>query len=294
MNKMLEIKGLEKSFKEFKLGPIDLSLEPGTILGLIGPNGSGKTTTLHSVIGLLRRSAGTILVNGLETSEKDAEWKRNIGFVSDNPAFYENWSGNRNLEFLSGFYPNWSDELTSKLAERFDLNLEQKAKDLSRGNRVKLALIAAMAHKPPLFLFDEPTSGLDPVVRSEVMDVLYELMENGDHAILYSTHVLSDLERLADKLYFLKNGQKLQISNKDDLIDSWGKITFNFDGAVKPSFEIYSNKRDGKEHQLITADRERTLGALEEVKIFAPTVSRLSIEEIAVNILKGKSDVEAG
>jgi len=222
-----EIKSLVKKYPDFQLGPLDLTLEPGTVLGYIGPNGSGKTTTMHCLVGLVKAEAGEMKIFGTPNNPNKPEWKLDIGYVGDVHVFYENWTGAKNLKFLKQFYPNWSDKLVADLAKRFELPLDKKAKALSGGNRVKLALISALAHSPKLLLLDEPTSGLDPVVRTEVLDVLFEILESGERAIFYSTHILTDISRLADELAFLNDGKILKRSTKDDLIDSGGKYLLN-------------------------------------------------------------------
>jgi ABC-2 type transport system ATP-binding protein len=198
MEKAFQYKDMIKTFPGFKLGPLNLELEPGTVLGLIGPNGAGKTTSLQCLVGLLRADSGEMRIFGCPNDLNWPAWKRDIGYVGDIPVFYERWTGHQNLRFISQFYPNWSDEKAAELANRFQLPLDKRAKDLSTGNRVKLSLISAMAHSPRLLLLDEPTSGIDPVVRTEVLDVLFEVLETGERAIFYTTHILPEISRLAD------------------------------------------------------------------------------------------------
>jgi len=207
--------------------------------------------------------------------------------VGDIHVFYENWTAEKNLKFLSQFYPNWSDDLVAKFAQRFEMPLNKKAKELSGGNRVKLSLISALAHSPKLLLLDEPTSGLDPVVRTEVLDVLFEVLESGERAIFYSTHILSDISRLADELAFLHEGKILQRSAKDDLTDSWRKISFRLEKPDLKFEATVSHLKDGKDHQVISADFERTLKQLRELGAENIQENRMTIDEIAVQILKG-------
>lgn len=288
MQKAFTIRELVKKYKDFTLGPLYLDLEPGMVQGLIGHNGAGKTSTLLCMAGITRLNSGSIDVFGNPVSADDASWKFDIGYVSDEPAFYENWTGARNLKFISQFYPFWSDELAQKLADRFELNLNMKAKALSRGNRVKLALVAALAHRPKLYLFDEPTSGLDPVVRAEVMEVLWEVMKDGEHSILYSTHILPDISRLADELVFLKNGKVLMRTLKEDLTDNWRRIDVRTDADLASIPGVVNVTNDGNHKQVITADFRSTMEALKQRSISTLGDSRLNIEEIAVHIMRGK------
>jgi ABC-2 type transport system ATP-binding protein len=291
MGKAFQYKDMIKTFPGFQLGPLNLELEPGTVLGLIGPNGAGKTTSIQCLVGLLRADSGEMKVFGRSNDLNYPQWKRDIGYVGDVQVFYERWNGHQNLRFLSQFYPNWSDEKAADLAKRFQLPLDKRAKDLSTGNRVKLSLVAALAHSPKLLLLDEPTSGIDPVVRTEVLDVLFEVLETGERAILYTTHILPEISRLADDLAFIDSGQIWLRTPKEDLNDRWRKISFRL---VKESISFQSvvnHQRDGNNHQVISSDFESTLHQLQELGAENIQDFRMSTEEIAVQILKGGKGV---
>jgi ABC-2 type transport system ATP-binding protein len=285
--KAFEFKNVVKTYPEFQLGPLNFDLEPGVVLGYIGPNGSGKTTTMHCLVGLVKVDSGEMKVFGRTNNPNKPDWKFDIGYVGDVHVFYENWTAAKNLKFLSQFYPDWSNDLVAKFAQRFELPLNKKAKELSGGNRVKLSLISALAHSPKLLLLDEPTSGLDPVVRTEVLDVLFEVLESGERAIFYSTHILSDISRLADELAFLHEGKILQRSAKDDLTDSWRKISFRLEKPDLKFEAVVSHLKDGKDHQVISANFEKTLTQLRQLGAENIQENRMTIDEIAVQILKG-------
>jgi ABC-2 type transport system ATP-binding protein len=286
MTSAFQITGLVKKYPEFMLGPLDLTLEPGLVLGYIGPNGSGKTTTMHCMTGLVKADKGTVKIFGRENHPNKPAWKLDIGYVGDVHVFYERWTGEKNLKFLSQFYPNWSDELAKSLADRFQLPLNKKAKELSTGNRVKLSLVSALAHSPKLLLLDEPTAGLDPVVRTEVLDTLFEVLEDGERAIFYSTHILTDISRLADELVFLSNGRLVQRTAKDDLTDNWRRISFRLDDKVQLRKSV-EHKTEGLDHQVVSSDFVETLNHLKELNAENIQDSRMTIDEIAVHILKG-------
>jgi ABC-2 type transport system ATP-binding protein len=293
MEKAFQYKNVIKTFPEFKLGPLNLDLEPGTVLGFVGPNGSGKTTTIQCLVGLLRADSGEMEVFGCSNELNKPEWKLDIGYVGDIQVFYERWTGQQNLDFLSQFYPNWSNERVHELAKRFNLPLHKRAKDLSTGNRVKLSLVAALAHSPRLLLLDEPTSGIDPVVRTEVLDVLFEVLETGERAIFYTTHILPEISRLADELAFIDNGNIWLRTPKEDLTEKWRKITFLLtrnDLEFKSS--VYQQRKD-HHHQIVSTDFEVTLQHLRELGAENIQENHMTIEEIAVQILKGGVDVEA-
>lgn len=287
MTKAFRFKDVVKTYPEFQLGPLNFELEPGIVLGYIGPNGSGKTTTMHCLTGLVKADRGEMEIFGRRNNLHKPEWKLDIGYVGDVHVFYERWTAEKNLKFLSKFYPNWSDERVLELAKRFQLPLNKRAKDLSSGNRVKLSLVGALAHSPKLLLLDEPTSGLDPVVRAEALDTLFEVLEDGDRAIFYSTHILSDISRLADELAFLHEGQIVQRSAKDDLTDQWRKISFKL-SKEKVVFEAAVNlTKEGKDHQIISSNYKATLKQLRALGAENIQESRMTIDEIAVQILKG-------
>jgi ABC-2 type transport system ATP-binding protein len=291
MEKAFQYQNVIKTFPEFKLGPLNLDLEPGTVLGFVGPNGSGKTTTIQCLVGLLRADSGAMKIFGRSNDLNKPGWKLDIGYVGDIQVFYERWTGAKNLDFLSHFYPNWSNERVLELANRFNLPLHKRAKDLSTGNRVKLSLVAALAHSPRLLLLDEPTSGIDPVVRTEVLDVLFEILETGERAIFYATHILPEISRLADELAFIDNGKVWLRTPKEDLSEKWRKITFLL---AQNDIELKStvfHRREGHDHQIISTDFEATLQDLREQGAENIQENRMTIEEIAVQILKGGADV---
>jgi ABC-2 type transport system ATP-binding protein len=291
MTAAFSMRDLVKKYPDFQLGPLTLALEPGTVLGYIGPNGSGKTTTMHLLMGLIKADDGAAEICGYAQDPDEPVWKADIGYVGDEQVFYEYWSGEKNLEFLSQFYPTWSQQRALDLAKRFNVPLKKPARELSKGNRVKLALIGALAHRPRLLLLDEPTSGLDPVVRSEFLDVLFEYMENGETAIFYSTHILSDISRLADELAFIDNGRLMLRRTKDDLTDRWCKISFQLPGNNIRLPGIAAHRHEGKDHQVVSFDREMTLRHLGVLGAENVEEHRMGIDEIAVQILKGADNV---
>ncbi len=278
--------GLTKRFEGFQLGPLDLELEPGTVLALVGPNGAGKTTTLNCMAGLVLPDDGGTEIFGAPVHPTRTAYRRDLGYLSEESGFFRGWTASRNLDYLAKLMPGWSSDRARRLAERFALPLGKAVNKLSRGNRTKLALVAALAHGPRLLLLDEPTSGLDPVVRSEVLDVLWEITEDGEHAVLYSTHVLSDINRLADELAFLRDGQIVLRTGRDELAEHWRRVSFRLqDDSVELAGAV-EHRRVRTEHQVITRDAGATLQQLGELGAEAVEVSRMSVDEIAVQILK--------
>ena len=262
-------------------------------MGYIGPNGSGKSTTLHCMVGLVKANGGEVNIFGRQNHPNKPAWKFDIGYVGDIHVFYENWSAEKNLKFLSQFYPQWSDKLAENLSKRFDIPLNKKAKELSSGNRVKLSLISALAHQPRLLLLDEPTAGLDPVVRTEVLDTLFEILEDGEHSIFYSTHILSDIGRLADELAFLNNGQVIKRTTVDDLTEKWRKISFRLFQTNGKIDDVINHQVEGENHHVISSDFEKTLFHINRLGAKNIIENRMTVDEIAVEILRGAKNVDS-
>jgi ABC-2 type transport system ATP-binding protein len=211
--------------------------------------------------------------------------------VGDVHVFYERWTAEKNLRFLSRFYPNWSEKRAAELAGRFRLPLDKKVKDLSTGDRVKLSLTRALAYSPRLLLLDEPTSGLDPVVRSELLDELFEFQHKGESAIFYSTHILSDIKRLVDRLVFLDQGRVFLSSGKEDLAEKWRKISFTLPGEDIAFEAAASHNREGNHHQIVSFDFNTTVSQLRHLGAENISENRIAIDEIAVYIMKGGKNV---
>jgi len=280
------LSGLTKRFPGFQLGPLDLTLEPGTVLALVGPNGAGKTTTLNCMAGLIVPDEGGTEIFGNPVHPTRNEYRRDLGYLGEESGFFQRWTAARNIEYLAQLLPGWSNDRARQLADRFALPMDKPVSKLSRGNQTKLALVAALSHSPRLLLLDEPTSGLDPVVRAEVLDVLWEITEDGGHAVLYSTHVLSDINRLADELAFIRDGQLVLRTGRDELSESWRRVSFRLQDENVELEGVVDQRRVRAEHQVITRDASATLEQLAGLGAEAVEVSRMSVDEIAVQILK--------
>jgi ABC-2 type transport system ATP-binding protein len=289
MKNAFKLADLTKAFPEFKLGPINLVLEPGKVLGYVGPNGSGKSTTMHCMVGLVKPDSGKTEIFGRENNPNDVDWKFDIGYVGDKHVFYENWNGEKNLKFISQFYPSWSDTKAKELIKRFELPIEKRAKELSSGNRVKLSLIQVLARSPKLLILDEPTSGLDPVVRTELLDVLFEILEDSEKAIFYSTHILTDISRLADELAFIDNGRVKLKTGKDDLTENWRRISFKLNNSQSDFKDVVNLENEGNNYKVISKNFNETIEQLKGLGAQNIQETRMGLDEIAVHILKDKS-----
>ena len=221
MNDYLEVRNLSKSFEGFQLHDITFTLPKGYIMGLIGPNGSGKTTTIKLILNMLKRTSGEVKILGFDNIAKEQEAKRNLGVVFDSNYFSDEWKVSQVEKSVSALYENWNTQKFSEILERFHIQPSKKVKELSKGMQMKLMLACAFSYDAKLLILDEPTSGLDPVSRDELLHILSEYIEDGEHSVLFSTHITGDLERAADYITYISYGELFFSGGKDEFIDSF-------------------------------------------------------------------------
>ena len=224
MEHALEVKGLRKSYNGFTLKDVSFCVPRGYIMGLIGPNGAGKTTTIKLILNLLRRDAGEVRLFGMDNLQHEVEVKSRVGFVLDEPPLYGYLTLERMKSVVSRFYPRWDDALFRRLAGEFDLPLRRRVHALSRGMKMKFALALALSHNADFIIMDEPTSGLDPVFRRELLERLSVLIQDEGKSVLFSTHITSDLERTADFITFIRDGEILFSTTKDEIQENWAVV----------------------------------------------------------------------
>ena len=222
----IEIKNLVKKFDGFTLGPIDFCIPKGTIVGYIGQNGAGKSTTIKLLLGLLHKDSGEIRVLGEENTDSIA-LKDRLGVVFDDLLFPREMNITDIEKFCSRIYTKWDKECFNKLKIKFDLPEKQVINNYSRGMKMKLSMAIALSHNAELLILDEATSGLDPIVREEILDLLLDFMQDENHTILISSHILSDLEKVADYISFINFGKILFFETKDDLKENYGICTLS-------------------------------------------------------------------
>ena len=219
----LEIRGLTKEYKDFKLDSLDLTLPAGCILGLIGENGAGKTTTIKAVLDIVKADSGEVTLLG-RSREEIASIKEDLGIVLGEPGLSGCLTASQVDRIMEGIFSGWNGDLFRSLAEQLDLPMNKKFKELSQGNRMKLGIAVAMSHGAKLLLLDEPTNGLDPVARDKVMNLLMEFTRDEDHAVLISSHIVSDLEKVCDYIAFLHEGKLMLCEEKDRLVEEYGVL----------------------------------------------------------------------
>lgn len=221
MNNSIEIKELCKDYKDFSLDNISFSLPTGYIMGFVGRNGAGKTTTIRLILNMLSRNSGSIKILGMDNIIDEQKIKQDIAVVFDEIFFVDSWKVSDVEKAVKGFYDNWNSSLYYQYIKRFNLPINKKVKDLSRGMKMKLMLAVAMSHDAKLLILDEPTSGLDPVARDELLDILSSYISNEQKSILFSTHITSDLEKIADYITLIDNGRIFYTGTKDNLLENF-------------------------------------------------------------------------
>lgn len=217
----LELRGLTKHYKDFTLGPLDLTLPGGTICGLIGENGAGKSTTLRLILDVVQRDGGTVSILGRNNRENLVQTKEEIGVVMGSDGIPLCLNAVQVGKVMAGIYQNWDADAYAAYCRKFDLPPKKKYKDYSTGMKMKLCIAVALSHHAKLLLLDEATNGLDPVVRDEVVDILLDFARDEEHSILISSHIVSDLEKLCDTIAFLHKGRLLLCEEKDALREEY-------------------------------------------------------------------------
>ncbi|NLJ64232.1 MAG: ABC transporter ATP-binding protein [Christensenellaceae bacterium] len=247
MQNAIELNAVKKQLGNFTLGPISLSVPKGCIVGYIGENGAGKSTTIKLMLGLLRADEGEIKLLGNNIKDFTPEMKKDIGYVFDNLYIPQEMNLKNAISFHEKLYGSaWDSKTCNSFVDRFNLPHNKEITHFSRGMKMQLGLTFALSHGAKLLLLDEPTSGLDPVIRDDVLDILLEYIQDENNTVLISSHILSDLEKAADYIAFIHKGQLLFMEQKDELVESCGILSLSSEQArdIDPSAII--GKREHK------------------------------------------------
>ncbi len=219
MDNCIEVKNVSRSYPQFALKNISFNVPCGSVVGFIGENGAGKSTTIRAILGLLKKGEGSITVLGEDANELSPATKEKIGVVFDGLTFPENLTVKQLDKVMSGIYKTWDSKKFFGFMSRFELPLDKKFKSFSRGMVMRLSIAAAMSHDAQLLVLDEPTSGLDPVMRSEILDIFLEFMQDETHSILISTHITSDLDHIADYICFIHKGEIVFTEERNEMME---------------------------------------------------------------------------
>lgn len=275
----LEIKNVTKKYKGFTLDNINLTLPSGCIMGLIGENGAGKSTLIKAILGMIKYD-GTISVLGAEGNAELLNAKQDIGVVLDQSYFPDGINVKQVNSIMKNTYENWDENEFFGYIDKFSLPLDRAFKDYSRGMRMKLSMAVALSHKAKLLILDEPTGGLDPIVRDEIVDILYDYTRAEDHSVLMSSHILSDLEKLCDYIAFIHEGKLVFVDEKDALTERYGIVN-----CSEAEFEFIKDaavgvRKNGYSVQALV-DRKKAAGIKTE---------SATLEEIIVFMVKGAGE----
>lgn len=224
MEYAIEVKNLNKQYKKFKLDNVTFNVPRGTIMGFIGENGAGKSTTIKAILNLIKKDSGAIKVLGKDIIKNEKEIKENLGIVLDGNNFHENLKIKDINKIMKGIYKLWDEIEFYKYLERFNIDTTKKIEEFSKGMKMKLSIAVALSHKAKILILDEATAGLDPVVRDEILDIFMEFIQSEENSILMSSHITSDLEKIADYITFIHNGKIIFSENKDSLIYDMGIV----------------------------------------------------------------------
>lgn len=220
---VLEVEGLEKRYKNFSLR-VSFHLAPGEVLGVVGPNGAGKATMIHCLLRLVRPDGGRVRFFGLDLDQHEMAIKQRVGFFLEEAPLFRQMRASDVLKFFASFYPSWDWNLAEKMLQQFELDVTKEVSELSKGMRAKLSLVTALSHQPEFAILDEPTAGLDPGMRREFVQLVRTVLRDFSPAILLTSHIMADVEDLADRVAFLQEGKISLMESKSRLLQSWRRI----------------------------------------------------------------------
>ncbi|MCL1883090.1 MAG: ABC transporter ATP-binding protein [Defluviitaleaceae bacterium] len=281
MTNIIEISGLTKDFSltrsnrkkkitdGFVLRDVSFNVPSGYIMGFVGPNGAGKTTVIKLLLNIKQADSGAVRIFGKEGSIDN----EHIGVVLDKPHFPDAWTLKQVEKALSPFYSEWDTNRFSSCLKKFDLDVKKNVSELSRGMQVKLQIAIALSHNAKLLILDEPTSGLDPVARDEICELLQEFVEDGVRSVLFSTHITSDLEKVADYITMILKGKIYYSGTKDDLLDKYTRVA-------------------GGESELATEMRDLIIGCRKHNNGFEGLVEKVNMQKLPTNIFSEKASLE--
>lgn len=283
MKNALEIRNLNKTYSGFQLKDINFTVPKGSIVGFIGENGAGKTTTLKTILNLIGRDSGTIEMMGMDTIKEEKKIKENIGVVLDGCNFHDNLKTADISKMMGSIYKNWKPEIFKSYLVQFKLPQNKIIKTFSQGMKMKLQIGVALSHDPKFLILDEATSGLDPIVREEILDVFMDFIQDEEHSILISSHITSDLDKIADYIVLIHQGEILLNEEKEVLMDRMGSLKCgpeDFNKLDKNAYMRYRKNVFG--YEVLVRDKQGM-----KKKYPDAIVDGVSIEEIMLFYIKG-------
>ena len=281
MDNIIKVNNLSKSYKDFKLSNLNIEIKKGSIIGLIGQNGAGKTTFIKLLLELIKKDSGDIFIFGQKINN---DVKDKIGIVLDDSFFPEVIKVQDINQIMKNIYKAWDEEMFFNYLKKFSLNGNMLIKNLSTGMKKKLEIITALSHHPKLLILDEPTSGLDPIVRNEILDLFLEFIENGENSILFSSHITSDIEISADYIIFIDKGKLIFDKAKDDLLDNYGIVKCNEESFKKITKDyIVAWRKNKYNYEVLVNDRRKVKKLDQDL-----TIDKATLADIMLLIVKGE------
>lgn len=286
MEYAIEVSNLTKHYKDFTLDHISFQIPMGSVVGMIGENGAGKSTTIKAILNLIRPEEGTIKVLGKENGAEERSIKEQIGVVLDESYFPENLKIPQIAKIMKNLYENWENEKFLEYCKKFSLSTEKNYKEFSKGMKMKLSIAVALSHQTKLLILDEATSGLDPVVRNEILDIFLDFVQEEDHTVFLSSHITSDIEKIADYILLIHDGKCLLFEEKDRLIYEYGMVHCRKDQVQELNQnEILGMRKNAFEAEVLVKNRREL-----EQKNRELIVDRVSIEDILLYMVKGQKE----
>ena len=284
MNEVLKLENVNKKYPTFSLKDVSFSIEPGQIMGFIGRNGAGKTTTLKCIMNLIHFESGKISAFDKDMSENELENKQRIGFALSELNYYPNKTIRQLMSVTKKFYKNFDEQKFNEVCKLFNLDLDKKLEQLSSGMKVKYSVAIALSHHAELLILDEPTSGLDPVSRDEILDIFREIVRNKERAILFSTHITSDLDKCATNITYIHNGEIIYTGTKKDFVNSYLFIKDKTSNkSLKDRYIAYKELDDRIEGLISVNDKDYFISQGLEVR-------EPDLEEIMVYLERSKNN----
>lgn len=287
----VDLAGVTKRYRHFTLDHVDLKLPTGCIMGFVGANGAGKSTTLRILMGLVRHDAGTVQVLGRSMPDEQVAAKADIGFISEDMRLYGALTLEWHMNFVRSVYPRWDGAYAEELARRFDLRIEQKIKGMSHGQRVKAALLLALARRPKLLVLDEPTTGLDPIARREVLSELMAVLVDEERTVLFSSHNTLDVEQISDQITFIDRGHILDSSDKESFLDKWRRLRLVLPPERRlPGLPGVVNVGGSSRLPVVTTNRfePAMVAVCQEMGVAVQAVDAMTLEEIFVATVESR------
>jgi len=284
MNELaIQLENVSKHFNYFDLNSVNLTLPTGQIMGFVGANGAGKSTTIKIIMGLMQADSVKTMVLGQTMPEFQTQIKHNVGYSSEEMRLYGGKNLGWHMAFIKSIYPSWDDNYAKQLLQRFDINLDQKIKQFSKGQNIKAQLLLVLARKPKLLVLDEPTTGLDPVARQEVNNELALILKDEERTVLFSSHNTADVEKISDQITFIDRGSIIDTNNKETFLENWRRIQVELpcEQPMVPMGNIVQIEQDGRLSSVISNQFCPSISeAYQQQNIKVLALENMTLEEI--------------